>query len=74
MQSLIRESDVSNMTRSADDYNERDKFIIFRTLEALKNEGIDLLFKTNIHQKFTIIDEQIVWYGRKNLLSFGNAE
>ncbi len=33
-----------------------------------------LLFKSNIHQKFAIKDERIIWYGSINLLSFGNAE
>ena len=44
------------------------------TLDALKNEGVNLLFKSNIHQKFAVIDERIVWYRSINLLSFGNAE
>lgn len=28
----------------------------------------------NIHQKFVIIDQRIVWYGSINFLSFGSAE
>jgi phosphatidylserine/phosphatidylglycerophosphate/cardiolipin synthase-like enzyme len=31
--------------------------------------GVRLLFKANIHQKFAIIDQKIVWYGSINLLS-----
>jgi phosphatidylserine/phosphatidylglycerophosphate/cardiolipin synthase-like enzyme len=30
--------------------------------------------KPNIHQKFAIIDQKIVWYGSINLLSYGSAE
>ena len=30
--------------------------------------------KANIHQKFAILDQKIVWYGSINLLSFGSAE
>ncbi len=33
-----------------------------------------MLFKSGIHQKFTVIDQQIVWYGSINLLSFGASE
>jgi len=62
------------MTRPAEEYNEKIKIVLLRVLEALKNEGINILFKSNIHQKFAIIDERIVWYGSINLLSFGNAE
>ena len=32
-----------------------------------------LIVKSNIHQKFSIIDEKIVWYGSINLLSYGSA-
>ena len=33
-----------------------------------------LLFKANIHQKFAVIDQKIVWYGSINLLSYGSAQ
>lgn len=32
------------------------------------------MFKSNIHQKFAIFDQKIVWYGSINLLSFGRSE
>lgn len=44
------------------------------TVAILKNIGATLLFKPNIHQKFAIIDQKIVWYSSINLLSFGTAE
>lgn len=30
--------------------------------------------KSNIHQKFAIIDQRIVWYGSINFMSFGSSE
>ncbi|KJR48953.1 hypothetical protein UF75_0663 [Desulfosporosinus sp. I2] len=36
--------------------------------------GVSLVFKSNIHQKYAVIDQRIVWYGSINLLSFGSAE
>ena len=62
------------MTRPYEDFKETDRLILQNTLDALKNEGINLLFKSNIHQKFAVIDKRIVWYGSINLLSFGSAE
>jgi len=62
------------MTRPCEDFEEKDSLILQHTLDALKNEGVNLLFKSNIHQKFAVIDERIVWYGSINLLNFGNAE
>jgi len=40
----------------------------------LREVGISIVFKSNIHQKFAVIDQKIVWYGSINLLSFGSAE
>ena len=62
------------LTRPYEDYGDKDTFILRQTLDALNSEGINLLFRANIHQKFAVIDERIVWYGSINLLSFGNAE
>jgi hypothetical protein len=44
------------------------------TFAALQAAGVCLLFKTNIHQKFAVIDRKIVWYGSINLLSYGSAQ
>ncbi|KJS01289.1 MAG: hypothetical protein VR68_05535 [Peptococcaceae bacterium BRH_c4a] len=62
------------ITRPAEDFEEKDKSALEITLDILKNEGINMLFKSNIHQKFAVIDQSIVWYGSINLLSFGSAE
>ena len=43
-------------------------------LDLLKNSGVREIFRSNIHQKFAVIDQRIVWYGSINLLSFGSAE
>lgn len=42
--------------------------------DLLKSAGVSMIFKSNIHQKFAIVDQKIVWYGSINLLSFGNGE
>ena len=62
------------LTRPPEDYREKDRLLLKHALDILKKEGINLLFKSNIHQKFAVIDQRIVWYGSINLLSFGSAE
>jgi phosphatidylserine/phosphatidylglycerophosphate/cardiolipin synthase-like enzyme len=44
------------------------------TFASLGDAGLRLLFKANIHQKFAVIDQKIVWYGSINLLSYGSAQ
>ena len=31
-------------------------------------------YKSDFHQKFTVIDQSVVWYGSVNFLSFGTQE
>lgn len=69
-----RQARITVITRPAEDYKEKDKPVVEQIFDLLKKTGINMLFKSKIHQKFAIIDQRIVWYGSVNLLSFGNAE
>ena len=42
--------------------------------EYLMDYGIQVVFRPGFHQKFTVIDVSISWYGSVNILSFGKAE
>jgi hypothetical protein len=41
---------------------------------GLCGKGTHVVLKSNIHQKFAIIDQKMVWYGSINLLSYGSAQ
>jgi superfamily II DNA or RNA helicase len=69
---LDRKVKVTIITRPANDF--KDKPALEDVLGLLKAAGINLVCKSNIHQKFAVIDQRIVWYGSINLLSFGRAE
>ena len=43
-------------------------------MDLLVSKGIKVIFKSDIHQKFAIMDQKVVWYGSINLLSFGNSQ
>jgi phosphatidylserine/phosphatidylglycerophosphate/cardiolipin synthase-like enzyme len=45
-----------------------------KTLSLLTDNGINVIFKSNIHQKFAIIDQKVVWYGSSSMLSYGSAQ
>lgn len=62
------------MTRPVEDFTGKNCVAVQSALELLTGAGVNVIFKSNIHQKFAIIDQIIVWYGSINLLSFGNAE
>ncbi len=62
------------VTRPVEDFQGKDVTVFQSCLDLLKNAGVKLIFRPNIHQKFAVIDQRIVWYGSINLLSFGSAE
>lgn len=57
-----------------DDFAEKDHESLQKTLNILTSNGVAIIHKSNIHQKFAIMDQKIVWYGSINLLSYGNAQ
>ena len=62
------------VTRPKKDFKSKDHAAMQRTLDLLTDNGVSVIFKSNIHQKFAIIDQKIVWYGSINLLSYGSAQ
>lgn len=62
------------ITRPEEDYKEKDKAAFSDMVKSIRLIGAILILKSNIHQKFAVIDQRIVWYGSINLLSFGKSE
>jgi superfamily II DNA or RNA helicase len=62
------------VTRPKEDFKFKDQATIQRALDLLTDCGASVVFKSNIHQKFAVLDQKIVWYGSINLLSYGSAQ
>jgi len=62
------------VTRPTGDFGEKAPPTLQGTLDILQHAGVNVVFRSNIHQKFALIDQKVVWYGSINLLSFGSAE
>ncbi len=62
------------VTRPKEDFNPKDHAALQRALDLLTDNGVSLVFISNIHQKFAVMDQKIVWYGSINLLSYGSAQ
>jgi len=62
------------ITRPASDFRENNHLALEETLALLHAAGVQVEHKSNIHQKFAVLDQKIIWYGSINLLSFGRAE
>jgi superfamily II DNA or RNA helicase len=71
---LCNQGNVMVVTKPVEDFNDKDITVLQSCLDLLKNAGVRVVFRPNIHQKFAVIDQRIVWYGSINLLSFGSEE
>ena len=71
---IERRMRVLVVTRPKEDFKPKDRAMIQRTLDLLADCGANVVFKSNIHQKFAVMDRKIVWYGSINLLSYGGAQ
>ena len=65
---------VTVLTRPPEDFKEHEQDTVKRNADFLVDCGVQVRFKSDFHQKFTVIDQKIAWYGSVNFLSFGNHE
>ena len=72
--SIGNNTGVIVVTRPKEDFKPKDHDAMQRMVDLLTNNGISVVFKSNIHQKFAIMDQKVVWYGSINLLSYGSAQ
>ncbi|RJQ79190.1 MAG: DEAD/DEAH box helicase [Desulfobacteraceae bacterium] len=64
---------VTVVTRSKEDFPDKDHMAFQKAQDLMIESGINIICKANIHQKFAIMDQKIVWFGSINLLSYGSA-
>jgi phosphatidylserine/phosphatidylglycerophosphate/cardiolipin synthase-like enzyme len=69
---LHKQIKVVVVTRPVTDY--KDDKTLREMFAAMESTGLQMVFRSNIHQKFAIIDQSIVWYGSVNLLGYGRSE
>lgn len=74
LQAVLNGAKVTVITRPPEDFKEADQKAVKENTSILKNCGVDVIHKSDFHQKFTVIDNQIIWYGSVNFLSFGTNE
>ena len=65
---------ITVVTRPQEDFKESERSVLSENIEYLKSANINIILKSKIHQKFTVIDGNTVWYGSVNFLSFGKSE
>jgi len=65
---------VKVLTLPYETYPESRIEITKELITELKQSGIDVRLKSDLHEHFAVIDRNIVWYGSINLLSKAKEE
>ncbi len=65
---------ITMITKPPSAFPEALQKVVLKNITLLQESGIDVRYKEDLHQKFAIIDNKVVWYGSVNLLSFGTSE
>jgi HKD family nuclease len=71
---LGKNTRVIVVTRPLEDFRPEDRPAMLKSLDLLKNTAIRIVYRSNIHQKFAVMDQKTIWYGSINLLSYGNEQ
>lgn len=73
-EAILNNVKIVVVARPVEDFPEKDQKSVLENTQKLESYGVEVRYKPGFHQKFTVIDGQIVWYGSVNFLSFGTAE
>ena len=65
---------ITVVTRPVEEYSMSNQASVTQVFSLLEKHNITISERSKIHQKFSVIDGRIAWYGSINLLSFGSAE
>ncbi len=71
---VTKDVSVMIITRPPRDFKEKEQKNVIDITTNLEKYGIKVTYRSGFHQKFTVIDNEVVWYGSVNFLSFGIAE
>ena len=69
----LNSENVTIITKPVSEYKNVETETVKELLDQLALAGFTVIQHSSIHQKFIIIDEQIVWYGSINLFAYGRA-
>lgn len=65
---------ITIITRPPEAYKLEQQPGIVQLVDMMQSEGITVITRGGIHQKYAVFDKTVVWYGSINFLSFGNSE
>ena len=65
---------ITVVTQAPEDYKPEQQSSIALLIAMLTDAGVSIVTRSQIHQKYAVIDQSIVWYGSIDFLSFVSGE
>jgi superfamily II DNA or RNA helicase len=62
------------VTRRIESSREYDRPWIKDLIERSRENGIDMILDDGVHQRFAVIDDEVIWYGSINILGHASEE
>ncbi len=66
--------EVFILTRPLNEYKEAEFEKAEKSLTAMRDAGIKIIYQEGMHQRLTVIDNSIVWYGSISFLGYSNKD
>lgn len=71
---LKQGAEIIVITRPPEDYKPEQQPAIALQIYFLQAEGVTVIQRSGIHQKYAVFDKKTVWYGSIDFLAFGNSQ
>ena len=65
---------VTAVTQPVGEHKADAQARVAQIIATLRNKGVTVIERADIHQKFAVIDRRTAWYGSINLLGFSKVE
>jgi hypothetical protein len=71
---IINNVIVTVVTKPSNEYNENKQQAVKKNIRWLLDVGVKIVESSNLHQRFAVVDQSVVWYGSVCLLGLSGRD
>jgi hypothetical protein len=65
---------VTIITKPKEELNKNQKITVSEKEKIIKTHNFNIIYKKGINNKFSLIDQNVIWYGSLNILGYNSRE
>jgi hypothetical protein len=65
---------VTIITKPKEELNKNQKITVSEKEKIIKTHNFNIIYKKGINNKFSLIDQNVIWYGSLNILGYNSKE